>query len=186
LLAQRVDHHPEVVEDAEARRAVAARVVHAADRLEGAQRVAGHDALERLERAAAQRRGCLEDAGEGRRVAVIHVAGPLARARLHPVDVRLVVEPEQLRAGGGSRLGEARPAIQALRARLGPEGALSVDRERMAVREAVAAQDLADEEQDLVLHAQNSPISAARKVRGSAGWKCTSLTAAGSLRSRDS
>src|SRR5262245_54571971 len=106
LRAQGVDHASQIVEHAEPGGAAAARVVHAADRLKRAPRLARHDAVQALERASGDRGGSLQYSGKGRRVAVVQVPGADLRARLDPFHVLRLVEAQQLFARRLPRSGD--------------------------------------------------------------------------------
>jgi len=118
--------------------------MHAADRLKREPRLPRHDAMQALQCAAGDRRGRFQHARKSGGVPVVEVTAADARARLDPAHVLLVVEPQQFLARSPPRRGERHLLVQVLLLRLLPEGALAVDRERMAVGEAVIAQRFPD------------------------------------------
>ena len=92
------DRDAAVVEDAKPGRAVARRVMQAADRNERAARGPRDDRRERLERAADDARRGFVDAGERRRVAGVEQAAAARRQLDDAIDVRGRVEVLELLA----------------------------------------------------------------------------------------
>src|SRR5262245_16292108 len=146
LRAQGLDEHARIVEYAEACGALAPRVVQSPDRLEAAPRLARHDAARPPERRSDARPRDLVASGESRRVTVVQVSAAAAR-RLHDaIDVFHGMESLDYLPGCQPALCKRYLVVQTQTARSAPERALPVDRQRMALGKAVAAELAANEE----------------------------------------
>ncbi len=146
-LPRRFDRDAAIVEDAEARRAVARRVMQPADRNEGAARGPGDDRGERLERPADDGRRGFIDPGKRRRIAGIEKTTAALRQLDDAIDVLRRVEILEL----GARRLPRRPALEARSdgRLLEPrhERAVTIGAERVAVRKPVTG-DLGTRDQN--------------------------------------
>ncbi len=140
---QRLDDHAAVVEDAEARGAVARGVVQATDRHEGAAPRSGHDPISRAQARADDGGGGLVHTAKARGVAGIeHAAAELGTA-LHELDVSTAVEQLQLSDAGRRRVEHRHARAQCALLEVAQEGAIAIGTERVPAREAITSQPLA-------------------------------------------
>ena len=150
--AQQLDRDTAVVEDAETRRMATAGVVQAGDRHETATRLAGHDRVHRLDRAAYHVARRLEHAPVRRGVAAIQPALPRTGAFANLGDQFGGMEGEQFLLGRRTRLLDLGLAVQAAGLELPVERAVPVRTEGMPFAEAVARQLLAGDHEDIRTH----------------------------------
>lgn len=144
--AQCLDQDAGIIEYAEAGRDVAAGMVQAGDRNEGAPHSALHDIGQCGEHAAGDRRGSLEYPFEGRRVAGIEKAVAGFGLSLHAPDICGGMKAPQRRFISHDRRGGMDPLLQGCTERCAPECIRAIRPERMIVAEAVAGQRCPDAE----------------------------------------
>jgi len=103
LLPQRLDHHAQIVEHAEARGMPAPGVMQSADRLEAAGAFAHHYARQPVEGRADHVCRCFEYSREYGRIAVVENLELVAFRMHHSLDMALGVETTDFGVGGAER-----------------------------------------------------------------------------------
>ena len=147
--AQPLDHDAAIVQRTKPGRTAPRGVMQTGDRHEGAAHKAEHHRLGRRERTAGDVGGRLENAAEHRRVAAIQMPDPLARARLHELEVGQRVEQLQLFERGHARIFDETTSLEPARRELAVERRVTIRAERVVVAEPVTGQSFTRDDQNL-------------------------------------
>ena len=147
--AQPLDHDAAIVQRTKPGRTAPRGVMQTGDRHEGAAHTAEHHRLGRRERTAGDVGGRLENAAEHRRVAAIQMPDPLARARLHELEVGQRVEQLQLFERGHARIFDETTSLEPARRELAVERRVTIRAERVVVAEPVTGQSFTRDDQNL-------------------------------------
>ena len=128
---QRLDQHADIVEHAESRGGVAARVMQPGDRHEHAPAPAIENIFESVQHRADDDRARLKHARERRRVAGIEITLAALRLPAHARDVIGGMKQREIVLGAGNRCADFRLPVESLAQGLLPESGLAVGAEGM-------------------------------------------------------